>query len=218
MDGASESTRMCAFSRQSTSGPGPISDRRVGVGMGINLHGALFDGNFPRTVVGLRGNDDGRNIPRHIDACAAGTTLDSGLRRNDDGELRPTTSWIPAFAGMTTNTATHRETSLELKGQEPLALCGTLSAMDGASCIDRTHGLQRQHKDVRFLPAKCDRVRRGTREGDGAGEGNRTLVVSLGSFLSTIEIHPHRARHCARAPPFQASRGRNNVTAPAPFT
>ncbi len=27
----------------------------------------------------------------------------------------------------------------------------------------------------------------------GAGEGNRTLVVSLGSFCSTIELHPRRA-------------------------
>ena len=27
--------------------------------------------------------------------------------------------------------------------------------------------------------------------GNGAGEGNRTLVVSLGSFYSTIELHPH---------------------------
>lgn len=26
---------------------------------------------------------------------------------------------------------------------------------------------------------------------DGAGEGNRTPVVSLGSFCSTIELHPH---------------------------
>src|SRR3546814_2087905 len=25
----------------------------------------------------------------------------------------------------------------------------------------------------------------------GAGEGNRTLVVSLGSFCSAIELHPH---------------------------
>jgi hypothetical protein len=25
----------------------------------------------------------------------------------------------------------------------------------------------------------------------GAGEGNRTLVISLGSCFSTIEIHPH---------------------------
>src|ERR1700686_2700270 len=27
-------------------------------------------------------------------------------------------------------------------------------------------------------------------QGYGAGEGNRTLVVSLGSFCSTIELHP----------------------------
>src|SRR3546814_7756473 len=26
---------------------------------------------------------------------------------------------------------------------------------------------------------------------NGAGEGNRTLVVSLGSFCSAIELHPH---------------------------
>src|SRR4030095_2634816 len=30
----------------------------------------------------------------------------------------------------------------------------------------------------------------------GAGEGNRTLVVSLGSFCSTIELHPQR-RNCS---------------------
>src|SRR6266853_632642 len=29
-----------------------------------------------------------------------------------------------------------------------------------------------------------------SRTGDGAGEGNRTLVLSLGSFRSTIELHP----------------------------
>jgi hypothetical protein len=26
----------------------------------------------------------------------------------------------------------------------------------------------------------------------GAGEGNRTLVVSLGSFCSAIELHPQK--------------------------
>src|SRR3546814_4397713 len=29
----------------------------------------------------------------------------------------------------------------------------------------------------------------------GAGEGNRTLVVSLGSFCSTIELHPRAAKN-----------------------
>ena len=27
---------------------------------------------------------------------------------------------------------------------------------------------------------------------DGAGEGNRTLVISLEGFCSTIELHPHK--------------------------
>ena len=34
-------------------------------------------------------------------------------------------------------------------------------------------------------------LRRASYGGAGAGEGNRTLVVSLGSFCSTIELHPH---------------------------
>jgi hypothetical protein len=29
----------------------------------------------------------------------------------------------------------------------------------------------------------------------GAGEGNRTLVISLEGFCSTIELHPRRSRH-----------------------
>ncbi len=32
-------------------------------------------------------------------------------------------------------------------------------------------------------------------ENRGAGEGNRTLVVSLGSFCSTIELHPRAKSH-----------------------
>ena len=35
--------------------------------------------------------------------------------------------------------------------------------------------------------------RHGPAQKSGAGEGNRTLVVSLGSFCSAIELHPHRA-------------------------
>jgi hypothetical protein len=34
--------------------------------------------------------------------------------------------------------------------------------------------------------------------GDGAGEGNRTLVFSLGSCCSTIELHPHIRRYNSR--------------------
>src|SRR5204863_9681210 len=35
--------------------------------------------------------------------------------------------------------------------------------------------------------------------GDGAGEGNRTLVVSLGSFCSAIELHPRPAPMIGKA-------------------
>ena len=35
---------------------------------------------------------------------------------------------------------------------------------------------------------------RSTVVGDGAGEGNRTLVISLEGCCSTIELHPHRGR------------------------
>jgi hypothetical protein len=38
----------------------------------------------------------------------------------------------------------------------------------------------------------------------GAGEGNRTLVVSLGSFCSTIELHP-RSSHSTRVCPVLAN-------------
>src|SRR6056297_2209356 len=41
------------------------------------------------------------------------------------------------------------------------------------------------------------------RGGDGAGEGNRTLVVSLGSCCSTIELHPRHLLITHRARPSQ---------------
>ena len=38
---------------------------------------------------------------------------------------------------------------------------------------------------------------------NGAGEGNRTLVVSLEGFCSTIELHPqHQTLECLLAGPF----------------
>ena len=40
----------------------------------------------------------------------------------------------------------------------------------------------------------CQRTYRYLIDFIGAGEGNRTLVVSLGSFCSTIELHPRRAK------------------------
>ena len=56
-------------------------------------------------------------------------------------------------------------------------------------------------------PALPQVVWRGlARKADGAGEGNRTLVVSLGSFLSAIEIHPRRPG-ILRAPAGPPQRG-----------
>ncbi len=43
----------------------------------------------------------------------------------------------------------------------------------------------------------------------GAGEGNRTLVVSLGSFCSTIELHPRPACDIQSRRPGQAGSRRN---------
>src|SRR3546814_20971310 len=44
-------------------------------------------------------------------------------------------------------------------------------------------------------------------ESYGAGEGNRTLVVSLGSFCSAIELHPRLANTYKELRPVQACRG-----------
>ena len=50
------------------------------------------------------------------------------------------------------------------------------------------------HPSVTNTHRRCGHV------GSGAGEGNRTLVVSLGSFCSAIELHPrcHAAFYAAR--------------------
>ena len=66
--------------------------------------------------------------------------------------------------------------------------------------VTRRHG--HAHAGVRLCEAGARSVLRhqsmaasGKR---GAGEGNRTLVVSLGSFCSTIELHPRRSCNCQR--------------------
>src|SRR3546814_10008404 len=46
-----------------------------------------------------------------------------------------------------------------------------------------------------------------TEKAVGAGEGNRTLVVSLGSFCSAIELHPRLANTYTELRPVQACRG-----------
>ena len=44
-------------------------------------------------------------------------------------------------------------------------------------------------------PPTAPRLRRRAVAVDGAGEGNRTLVISLEGFCSTIELHPHAVFH-----------------------
>ena len=51
--------------------------------------------------------------------------------------------------------------------------------------------------------------------GAGAGEGNRTLVVSLEGFCSTIELHPHfridrMGRYCHRFAGSSIRKGRDS--------
>jgi hypothetical protein len=59
---------------------------------------------------------------------------------------------------------------------------------------------------ARYAPRPIARVRSSTSTchrhvGAGAGEGNRTLVVSLEGFCSTIELHPPARRRDIPLPP-----------------
>jgi hypothetical protein len=47
-----------------------------------------------------------------------------------------------------------------------------------------------ERQTLNLVSAKPAAARRPTYDKNGAGEGNRTLVVSLGSFCSAIELHP----------------------------
>ena len=61
------------------------------------------------------------------------------------------------------------------------------------ACSAKRHGAEHESRHC----ARGDS--RSTNLG-GAGEGNRTLVVSLGSFLSAIEIHPRRTAFYGGSP------------------
>ena len=67
------------------------------------------------------------------------------------------------------------------------------------------HGRPGPDRDARRNPELC-------KCSVGAGEGNRTLVVSLEGFCSTIELHPHPPP--AKNPPHAAS-GPSPVQLPA---
>jgi hypothetical protein len=54
--------------------------------------------------------------------------------------------------------------------------------------------------DTRYRIGGLIALSRGLAERDGAGEGNRTLVVGLGSLCSTIELHPRNARYFTYIP------------------
>ena len=66
---------------------------------------------------------------------------------------------------------------------------GMISRCRPTSSRDRVHNGGFAPHDA--VPRDRDAGRVTTCDKIGAGEGNRTLVVSLGSFCSTIELHPH---------------------------
>ena len=55
-----------------------------------------------------------------------------------------------------------------------------------------------QHHAVRWSTAKHRKILKDYRLNIGAGEGNRTLVISLEGFCSTIELHPRRANSASK--------------------
>src|SRR5450830_207079 len=58
-------------------------------------------------------------------------------------------------------------------------------------------GRRNSRRIIRRIISRSGSKQAGERQETGAGEGNRTLVVSLGSFCSTIELHP-RSLHFTR--------------------
>src|SRR3954468_17460874 len=66
------------------------------------------------------------------------------------------------------------------------------------------------------LPRECSATElHGPNTVYGAGEGNRTLVVSLEGFCSTIELHPPARPRCRRA--WRASTHGHGLTAAKPL-
>src|SRR5207237_5081728 len=55
------------------------------------------------------------------------------------------------------------------------------------------------HAVAEAIAALRDALMKASQSSGGAGEGNRTLVVSLGSFCSTIELHPRCRNYNERA-------------------
>jgi hypothetical protein len=60
----------------------------------------------------------------------------------------------------------------------------------GSATTTTDHDEIRRWAEVRGRPEVVTHVSGLDNDEAGAGEGNRTLVVSLGSFCSAIELHP----------------------------
>jgi hypothetical protein len=109
-------------------------------------------------------------------------------------------------------------TSVRLRGQIysllPLTTRPPLQVKAGAPCGGVPEGCQRFGK--RLSPARPMASRAlqpdgGSRTGQaGAGEGNRTLVVSLEGFCSTIELHPPAVREAMPLRDKSRQLGRNH--------
>src|SRR3954470_10960663 len=88
-----------------------------------------------------------------------------------------------------------------------LAQFGTLIACAGSRFSSQINNWNVYNGLERQLSSKTWPVQEPLQhEGFGAGEGNRTLVCSLGSCRSTIELRPHQQRQYPRprAPPRRA--------------
>ena len=80
-----------------------------------------------------------------------------------------------------------------------LESCAADPACDHHASVGQRHA-HRPPRDLLRLLGLCLADVTSARRGIGAGDGNRTHVSSLGSYSSTIELHPHRAGILCRIP------------------
>jgi hypothetical protein len=82
-----------------------------------------------------------------------------------------------------------------------------VSHFDAEMCHELWTGSKPNEQPLKDFQAKSETKKTTKSREFGAGEGNRTLVVSLGSFCSTIELHPRPALFAAKAVKRQDGRG-----------
>ena len=83
---------------------------------------------------------------------------------------------------------TSRSTRIRQEGRRH----GEATALDERGCVPQLRVARDQ--DARRAKSRCDR-KNWRSQTVGAGEGNRTLVISLEGCCSTIELHPRTAAH-----------------------